>query len=242
MKMPSLYRIQHGAATIEYALVLSKRKTLGIHVYPDCRVIVRAPLGSDPRTVEAHVRTRAAWILKHVTRFQTAPPVTAAPETPRYADGATIRYLGTSYPLRVEAAARDRVQRVGGEIVVAVKGAADADRAAALVKRWLRLQAERVFAERLTALFPRVESWGVAFPPLKIRDMRSRWGSCSSKGNVSLNLRLIHQPLDLIDYVVLHELCHLKELNHSPRFWALMDRVLPDWRERRKQLNRRGEP
>lgn len=235
MKAPTaLHRIQHGSATIEYELIFSKRKTLGIHVYPDARVVVRAPLHADPALIAEHVRGRAAWILKHVRQFEQQPP--ADPE-PRYVDGATARYLGATYTLRVETSRLERAQFDGDHLVVSARDPANV---AAVLDRWYRRQAERVFAERLKACFPRVEKWGVAYPPLKIRAMKTRWGSCSSKGSVSLNLRLIHEPLDLIDYVVLHELCHLKELNHSPRFWKLMDSVLPDWRERRKRLNRRA--
>ena len=232
-----LRRLQSGSATIDYELIFSRRKTLGIHVYPDTRVIVRAPLNTDLRFIEEHLHTRAAWILKHQQQFRQTPP--SPPVEPQSVTGATVRYLGEGYTLRIETSQRQRVQLGGGEIIVSVRDATDTDHVAALLNRWLRVQAERVFAERLTACFPRVAAWGIAFPPLKIRDMKTRWGSCSSKGNVSLNLRLIHQPVELIDYVVLHELCHLKELNHSPRFWKLMDRVLPDWRDRRKRLNQR---
>ncbi len=238
MKQPKqIRRLQSGTATIDYELIFSKRKTLGIHVYPDARVIVRAPLGSNLRFIEEHLHQRAAWIIKHQQRFRQTPP--PATDEPQYVSGATVRYLGERYPLRIETSPRQRVQLGGGEIVVSLRDATDPERIAALLNRWLRVQAERVFAERLTACFPHVAAWGVAYPPLKIRDMKTRWGSCSSKGNVSLNLRLIHQPIELIDYVVLHELCHLKELNHSPRFWKLMDRVLPDWRDRRKRLNQK---
>jgi predicted metal-dependent hydrolase len=201
---------------------------------------VRAPLHSDLDLIEAHVRKRAAWILKHQQQFKQKPPPTTT-EPPRCVDGAALRYLGSTYTLRVQTSKLERVQIDGDQIVVSVRDAANAEQIGARLDRWYRLQAARVFAERLQACFARVEAWGVKLPPLKIRDMKTRWGSCSSKGSVALNLRLIHQPIDLIDYVVLHELCHLKEMNHSPRFWTLMDRVLPDWRERRKRLNQ-GTP
>jgi len=237
MKQPKTHRVQVGTSTIEYELIYSKRKTLGIHVYPDTRVIVRAPLNSDFKFIETHVLSRAAWILKHQRQFREKPTLSAPPITRQYINGETFRYLGSTYTLKINEERLERVQLDGTLLVASVRDVHNTKRIAALVDRWFRLQAERVFTERLAACFPRVESWGVKFPPMRIRDMKSRWGSCSSKGNVSLNLRLIHMPVDLIDYVVLHELCHLKELNHSPKFWKLMDRVLPDWRERRKRLN-----
>ena len=84
--------------------------------------------------------------------------------------------------------------------------------------------------------FPRVESLGISYPTLPVRQMKSRWGICTA-GNIILNLLLIHVPKHLIDYVVIHELCHLKEHNHSAAFYAVLERVLPDWEEQRRQLN-----
>lgn len=236
-RSPKQHRLTVGAADIDYELIYSKRKTLGIHVYPDGRVVVRAPLNADFAQIETHLRGRAAWILKHQRAFKAAP--TSAPPVPRqYVTGEMFRYLGSSYRLQVIEQRLERVQIDGDTLIASVRDPQNRARIEALITRWYRLQAERVFAERLTALYPKMQPLGVkAIPPLKIRDMKTRWGSCSSNGNVALNLKLIHVPLDLIDYVVLHELCHLLELNHSPAFWKLMDRVLPDWKARRKRLN-----
>ena len=106
-----------------------------------------------------------------------------------------------------------------------------------MLDAWYLSHAKRVFAERLAACYPRVEGLGIPFPSLAIRDMKARWGSCSAKGRLTLNRRLIHVPKDLMDYVILHELCHLKEYNHGPAFYALLERVLPDWKARRQKLN-----
>jgi predicted metal-dependent hydrolase len=136
----------------------------------------------------------------------------------------------------------DVVQRVvlsRGYLTVFVKQAENKTRVAALIEQWYRTQAERVFAERLEACLARVESLGIGRPELRIRAMKTRWGSCTAKGCILLNPKLIQMPKDLIDYVVLHELCHLKELNHSSAFYALLGRVLPDWLERRQKLNAR---
>ena len=228
-------RLHYGNATIEYELIYSRRKTLGIHVYPDTSVIVRAPVGSQLGQIEEIVRRRGGWILKQQRKFESAPPKKVLPR--RYVSGEDNRFLGRQYRLKVMQDEVERAQIAGGDLVVYARDPEDRERVRRLLDKWYRREAERVFAERLAACYPRAQALGIPLPPLKIRDMKTRWGSCSSKGNVTLNLKLIQLPTDLIDYVILHELCHLKELNHSRRFYALMDRVLPDWQERRKALN-----
>ena len=102
---------------------------------------------------------------------------------------------------------------------------------------WYRQQAERVFRERLEACLTKLRFLQLAEPELEIRQMNIRWGSCTPEGKIILNLRLIQVPKEYIGYVVMHELCHLKEHNHSQRFYELLNRVMPDWRAKREILN-----
>lgn len=124
-----------------------------------------------------------------------------------------------------------------GYLTVSVANTADKAHIEAMITAWYRQQAKRVFAERLKVCFPRVEGLKIAYPMLSIRQMKARWGSCTVDGKIILNLMLIHVPKHLIDYVILHEMCHLVEHNHSGAFYGLLARVLPDWEERRKSLN-----
>lgn len=225
--------IDCGAAAITFELGYSRRKTLGISVHRDGRVTVKAPLGSDPAAVEQVVRRRAGWISKQQRAFAAQPPPAALPQ---YRSGESQRYLGREVRLRVLPGAADRVSLDGDELLVIARDPAPA-RVERLLAGWYRAEAARVFAERLAACFPLVAAWGVAAPRLSVRQMRARWGSCGASGHIILNLRLIHRRLELIDYVMIHELCHLKEHNHSPRFYALLDRALPDWRRLRQELN-----
>jgi predicted metal-dependent hydrolase len=227
--------VAFGEATIAYRLTFAPRRTLGIAVHPDSRVVVTAPPGTDPATVAALVQRRAAWILRQQRRFAAYPP----PPAPRaYVSGESYRYLGRQYRLRVEAGERDGVRRGRGILVVTVGDGARPGRVRALVEGWYRAEAARVCAARLAACHPRVERLGLPYPTLRLRTMAASWGSCSRAGVVTLNPRLIQVPRACIDYVVLHELCHLREHNHSKPFYALLDQVLPDWRERRQRLNR----
>ncbi|MBK8027078.1 MAG: M48 family metallopeptidase [Chloroflexi bacterium] len=226
-----------GGAVIHYELVYTRRKTLGIQVYPDARVVVRAPIGASEAVITEALRKRAAWIAKHQTRFVQNPP--KAPVQRQYASGEMFRYLGRPYRLEVIRHSAEKVALDGEALIATVRDTADAERIAALLDRWFRQQAERVFAERLVVLQPHAAALGLPRSDrLTIRTMKTRWGSCSSKRRVTLNQRLIHVAPDLIDYVVAHELCHLKVLNHGPAFYALLERLMPDWRARRKELNR----
>ena len=128
--------------------------------------------------------------------------------------------------------------RLGGTILtVTLPGPADPATTRAALDGWFAEAARRIFAARLAICFRRVARLGVAYPTLTIRAMSTRWGSCRRVGAITLNLRLIQAPQSCIDYVILHELCHLKEHNHSKEYYALLDRILPDWRDRRRKLN-----
>jgi predicted metal-dependent hydrolase len=219
-------------------LIYAPRKTLGITVHPDLRVTVKAPEGSVLADVEEKVRKRATWILKQQRELERYLPHLPPRQ---YVSGETHRYLGRQYRLKViesdGKAPKESVKRDGVYIYVHARDKADTERIKGLLDDWYRAHARRVFAERLEACYPKVEHLGVAYPDLAIRVMRSRWGSCSPRGKITLNVKLIQAPRAYIDYVVFHELCHLEEPNHTPRFYELLDRVLPDWRERRERLN-----
>lgn len=225
----------YGTTAIRYELVYSKRKTIGIRIYPDGRVSVTAPTGLSRSDIEKIVLKRADWIVRHQKKFQAAPRPIPLPR--RYVSGETYQYLGQLYTLHVVEDRRERVELGEGILTIVVAQTTNTKRIASLIEHWYHAQAEHVFTARLAACFPRVHFMGVPMPILTIRTMKTRWGSCSSKGRVTLNRKLLHMAEELIDYVILHELCHLKELNHSPRFYALMDRVLPNWRECRRRLN-----
>lgn len=214
--------------------MLSRRRTVAIHVYRDGRVAVRAPLRTTQAAIAALVQERAAWITRQQERLAALAPQPAPVSA--YREGESYRFLGRTYRLRVAAAASESVVLGADELLVCARDA-DPARVQLLVERWFRAAAVRVFGERLLVCWPCVAFLDVPLPTLSVRRMRARWGSCGHTGRIILNQQLIEMPLELIDYVLLHELCHLREHNHSPRFYALLDRALPDWRERRARLN-----
>ncbi len=229
------HHIRYGTTVIEFSLIYCDRKTLAVHVHPDRSVTVEAPLDSDFERVESKVRKRARWILKQQQAFETYQ----SPQLIRqYVSGETYRYLGRQYRLKVRQSDIERVQFSRGIISLQVKDTGDYHRKKQLLEAWYRARAKFIFRERLDVCYPKLECFGIPYPTLSIRRMKSQWGSCSPSGKLTLNLKLIQAPKKLIDYAVLHELCHLKALNHSDEFYALLGRVLPNWHELRDELNR----
>jgi predicted metal-dependent hydrolase len=226
--------VQYGNAPIEYNLAYAQRTTLAISVLPDLRVTVTAPADTDLAAIEAKVRQRARWILRQQRELELY-----LPQTPprQYISGETHRYLGRQYRLKVAEAQSEGVKLTRGYLFVSTMNKTDTARVAQLMDDWYRMQAQRVFRERLAAMLPRFQHVEIPRPELAIKTLRARWGSCTTAGTVLLNLKLMQVPKSCIDYVIVHELCHLVEHNHSEQFYLLLDRMLPDWRERKRRLN-----
>lgn len=233
----SVREIQFGNRTIRFDLVYSSRKTLEISVLPDRRVIVKAPAGKSEAQVLQRVRQRARWIVRQQAYFlQFDDPQPAK----KYISGESFRYLGRQYRLKVisptpddDAAApppcNECVRLVGGYLRVYSRHKDDGDRVRRLVTRWYREHARRKFAERLHHCAKIVARFGIHPSHVTLRAMKNRWGSCTASGTILLNPRLIEFPTYCIDYVILHELIHLKHRHHGKEFYQLLDTVLPEW-------------
>jgi predicted metal-dependent hydrolase len=233
-----LYHVQYGDTTIEYTLAYAPRKTLAISVAPDLSVSVIAPAETELEAIEAKVRRRAPWIVRQQRELEQYLPKTPPRQ---YVNGETHRYLGRQYRLKSIQSQPDCVKLTRGWLYVYTDDTHNTVRVKELVEGWYRKQAERVFAERLEAMLPRFAHLGVIRPTLVIKHLEARWGSCTGSGTITLNLRLMQVAKQYIDYVVVHELCHLVEHNHSRQFYLLLDRMMPDWEQRRQTLNVLGQ-
>lgn len=203
-------------------------------VHPDLHVSVVAPVDADPERIREKVKKRAAWIRKQRREFELFLPK----QPPRlYVNGETHRYLGRQYRLRTEQGDEESVKCLRGYFRVTTRTEPTPEIAKRRLEAWYRDRADAVFRDRLDVCHARAEREGIPRPVLKIKCMRKRWGSCAREGTITLNLELIKAPKECIDYVIMHELCHLKEAHHGPRFWALLGRVMPDYDTRKKQLN-----
>lgn len=224
-----------GADTIEYRVRRSARRTRTILISVDRDgVQLAAPLDTEDEELRALVVRRAAWIRKKLQALADAP----APL--RFVSGETIPYLGRTVPLacRQDGTSAPQVRFDGSRLRISVPaGLADEERLATArdaVVAWYRARA----AEHLPAA---VEAWSSRLgsgrpPPVLVRDQRKRWGSCGSDGVIRLNWRLVMLDDSLIEYVVVHELSHLRVRNHSPAFWQLVERSIPDAAQRHRRL------
>ena len=148
------------------------------------------------------------------------------------------RYLGRQYRLKViENRAAESIKLTRGYFYIEIADKTDTEKVKESLNAWYRQQARRVFKERLDVCFAKVRFLNLDYPEVQIRQMETRWGSCTPKGKIILNLKLIQVPKPYIDYVIVHELCHLKEHHHGRRFYELLDRILPDWQQKREKLN-----
>lgn len=214
-----------------------RRKTIEIAIEPPARVRVSAPLRTTDAEIDALVRQRADWILRKLDTLRNGG-------RRQWQTGEVVRFLGREYPLRVIDGPRSSLPAVrlsGGRLEVRVPPSPDEAtrrlRAAMAVEWWYRQEAERRLRERIAHFAPRL---GVAPRAVLIRAQRRRWGSCSATGVLRFNWRIMMAPPDVVDYVVVHELCHLAHPHHQASFWAAVASALPDYRERKKALRAEG--
>lgn len=227
----TLRYVQLGGEIVSYRFRHARRRSIGI-VVDDAGLRVAAPGHTPMAEVEAFIREKARWVLKKLAQWRAAP----RPAVVNWSEGASIALLGA--PVTVELiAGRTGIALDNGRLAI---GLAPRGEPAALRKRgiaWMKEYAQTLLGERL-ALYAAM--LGVATPALRLSNARAQWGLCREDGQVRLNWRLIHLPLQLVDYVVAHELAHLREMNHSARFWAVVGSLYPDYQAARRELRLRS--
>jgi predicted metal-dependent hydrolase len=211
---------------------------IAIHVEPDGRVQVDAPGAASLAEVLAAVKKRSRWVSQHVHAAQARRAHVLALE---YVSGESLHYLGRRYRLKVivDPALPVEAGMRGAFIAVTVPAHQRAAIKSA-VEAWYRRRAREVFAQRLSVIVQPL-AWVRELPPMRLQFMRRQWGSCSPSGRITLNPRLVGAPREAIDYVLLHEACHLKHHNHGRGFYSALDRYMPDWRKVKERLDGRAE-
>jgi len=210
---------------VAYQLRRSQRRTIGLAI--DHRGLrVGAPTRARLGDIESLIHEHGQWVLDKLAAWRDRP----AAGKLEIIDGTIISVLGEPLTVAITSLGRSRWQFGPGTIYLRPDATHPANE---LLEIALREKARTVFAERLALYAPRL---GVAPPPLLLSSARTRWGSCSQHGGIALNWRLVLMPLAIVDYVVCHELAHLKEMNHSPRFWSVVEQLCPDWKARRLEL------
>ncbi len=225
---------------IEYTVRRSRRRrrTMEITVDPRGAVRVAAPNHVSSADIAAFVQARASWIERQRKAIRARPSV---PQ--RLVNGEGVLFLGREYALGIRQGANRRadVRLDGRALAISLPQSHDTSAAPAAVvsalEAWYRLEAERLISNRMLHYQQRV---GVEPKALRMSNARTRWGSCGSGGTIRISWRLIMAPLSLIDYVIVHELSHLRHANHGPRFWRLMETILPNYKSLRGCLRREG--
>jgi predicted metal-dependent hydrolase len=216
-------------------IIRSKRKTLALVVGPDGSVSVRAPLRLPQSVIDAFVRDKSAWIQQKQAEARQRSERCGRPQgfPHRFEPGEAFLYLGKLYPLEL-VARQERALVFDGTFRLKKESQ---PHAAKLFEAWYKIQARDLFSHRLADLSKQT---GLRFTSLRLSSARTRWGSCSSRGTISLNWKLIMAPPEVIDYVIIHELAHVQEKNHSKHYWALVERILPGYRPLRGWLKTNG--
>ncbi|MBF0235674.1 MAG: M48 family metallopeptidase [Desulfamplus sp.] len=235
------HSVIYGRKTIDFSLLYCDRKTMEIAVHPDSTVIVKAPVQSDIALIEKKIIKRARWILRQLNYFKQFNP-----KTPDrcYVNGETHLYLGKQYRLKLAEGMENSVKLSRGFFHITCRNEQTPNTVKKLLNQWYLEKAQLQFIEsmdRCLSAMQKRQDWhinglGIDQPKLSIKRMQKRWGSLSDKGTVTLNTDLIRAPKECIDYVVTHELCHLKYHDHSPEFYKLLDSVIPGWEKIKHKL------
>ncbi|ALE53672.1 SprT family zinc-dependent metalloprotease [Paraburkholderia sp. SIMBA_055] len=227
-----LRKLVIGSRTLHYALKRSARRSIGFAI-DSTGLTITAPRWVTLADIETAITEKQRWIFTKLIEWQTRVEQRALPKVD-WKDGAQVPYLGQ--PVHVRLGSPQGTLAFSAEdsaLQVPLPLQADPQQIKDRVQGWLQGEAKRVFGERL-AIY--AEKLGVNYRAYALSSAATRWGSCSSDGKIRLNWRLIHFPLSIIDYVVAHELAHLREMNHSPRFWQTVESIFPEFREARQTL------
>lgn len=237
MDTTSQRAVTAGGREIPYSLERKPVKNLNLRVRKDGSVWVSADAGVPCEEIDAFVAGKAPYILKALDHFHEMAQY--RPQPKQYVSGETFNILGRGLRLQVTQAAKDSISADGVYIHLSVRDLQDMEKKRRIVNSFLDQQCRMVFSNVMDDLYPSFQKYGVPKPSLRIRDMETRWGSClAKKGIITLNKRLLEAPRHCIEYVVMHELCHLVHPNHSRQFYAFLTMLMPDWKERKQYLDK----
>ncbi|XAT58435.1 DUF45 domain-containing protein [Rhodobacteraceae bacterium IMCC1335] len=226
----STVKVEYGTFSFDVSVQFSERKTLAISVLPDCSVVAVAPTQTSLETVRQRVKKRARWVKKQLVYFNQFKPRTPPRQ---FVSGETHLFLGRQYRLKIQVGAPQQV-KLKGRYFWATCTEGLPSQAERVMSSWYKERAHIIFEKRLDLClknFPQIRR-----PKLIIKSFKKRWGGMSKDGKLTLNTDLVRAPLECIDYVIVHELCHVKFPHHGTEFWSLLSQKLPDWRKHKNRL------
>lgn len=230
-----LRTIQGKTRTFEYILTRKAVKNLNMRVKPNGEIHVSANPLVSIKYIDKFVLSHQETLTKTLNKYEKIranmlPPL-------QYVSGEKVRYLGDELHLLVETAPVEGVDKIGQFLFLRVKNTEDFHRKEKVMQKWFSKMQVEVFLEICKEIHPLFKPYGVKYPLVKIRNMKSRWGSCQpQKGIITLNAKMIAAPREAIEYVILHEFAHFIHPNHSKEFYELVGQLMPDWKDRRALL------
>jgi len=231
--VPGQRRIVIGQQPLDYRLLRSKRRSIGF-VIDDDGLRVTAPRWVAQAEIELAIRDKARWIFSKLAERRERSARRLQPQM-QWRDGATLPFLGAELTLRLQPGQSQVLtyDAAAGTLTLSLAADAGAQQIKDRVQGWLQQQARALFAERLPLYAARLQ---VSYRAFALSSATTQWGSCTADGRIRLNWRLVHFALPLIDYVIAHELSHLREMNHGPRFWQTVQSIFPEFEAARKAL------
>lgn len=232
-----MHQIKYGNKWIEFGIERKNVKNVNLNIKPDMAVVVSANDKVPLDFICDFVKSKGAWITKHVKNFESVQPYKQSER--EYVSGESFKYLGKQYRLRVKPAEQqEEVKYFRGFLYLYIKDQTNHNRKAKLMEEWYRTKAHNTFYESLEKVYPLVQKYEVSKPEIDLRVMKARWGSALVDSNtILLNTELIKAPKHCIDYVVLHELIHFKYNDHSESFYKMLYSLMPDWEKRKAILD-----
>jgi len=219
--------LTYGKKQVAYSVSRRERSTLEISVYPDCTVEVVAPLQASDEAIEGRVKRRLKWITRQQRGFENFYPKPAPRE---YISGESWLYQGRQYRLKVtETDGTPKVALRRPVLAVETYDKRDRDAVKNALDKWYRKRAQERLQVRFEVCAKEIQAYGIEAPSMQLQRMAKRWGSYSPSGRILLNPELVKAPTECIDYVILHELCHVKHRAHDKQFYKLLQRAAPDW-------------
>ncbi len=225
-------QIKVGTKTIGYSVEYRERKTLGIKVMPDSSVVVVAPVHANQPEIQKKVKEKGRWILQQQSFFDSFQPGTPSRQ---FISGETHLYLGRQYKLRIEKGPANAVKLYRGQLVVSSANTKDVQQ---LLNEWYRERAKTVISDLFSQLLLNHKAFSKYAPILRIQKMNNRWGSCTPTGKIIINSELIKAPKVCIEYILLHELCHLAYPNHNKKFYNYLSTYMSDWSDVKNRLEK----
>ena len=220
---------------ISYTLERKPVKNINLRIRADQCVYVSAPREVTAKAIDAFVKEKSAYILRAIKRFKENQRLETSKNN--FVDGETVKVFGRDMRLKVKRALRNKVESDGRYVTLYVRDSNDAELKKQVLEKWLREKCREQVTSICKNVYPKVKKYSVAFPKIQIREMVSRWGSCSpKKGFITFNTTLVAVPVSCIEYVVTHEFTHFLYPNHSKKFYQQLATFMPDWEERKKRL------